>query len=187
MFEDGELVNHGTPIATLADVSLLKVEINVPASLYIKINAITDVDCTQENIPGETFPLTLYANNIKANNNGLYKLYLYYKPNSDSKLAPGMNVSVNINYEAQKTTLLSIPVNAVFEKDGSCYVWVVENNVVKARNIETNNLISNGNIGVLEGLVAGEHVVTGGVNLLSDEETVRVVSPQSKTNIGNLL
>ena len=75
----------------------------------------------------------------------------------------------------------------MFEKDGSSYVWVVKNNVVKARNIETNNLISNGNIGVTLGLEAGEQVVTGGLNLLSDDETVRVVNPQSETNIGNLL
>jgi len=187
MFENGEMVNHGTPIAKLVDVSMLKVEINVPASMYIKRDAITNIACTQESIPGETFPLALYANNIKANNNGLYKLYLYYKPQVDSKLAPGMNVSVNISYKAHETPLLSIPINAVFEKDGNSFVWVVNDNVVKSRKIETNSLISEGNLGIIDGIQKGDQVVMGGLNLLTEGETIQIVNPQSKTNVGNLL
>lgn len=187
MFKNGELVNHGTPIVSLVDVTLLKVEIDVPASMYIKKDAITNIKCTQENIQNETFPLTLYSNSIKANNNGLYKLYLYHTPKSGSKLAPGMNVSVNISFEAYEKTILSIPVTAIFEKEGNSFVWVVDNNVVKSRQIETNNLIANGHIGITHGLKSGEQVVTAGLHLLIENETVRVVAPKSKTNIGNLL
>lgn len=187
MFKNGELVNHGTPIVSLVDVTLLKVEIDVPASMYIKKDAITNIKCTQENIQNETFPLTLYSNSIKANNNGLYKLYLYHSPKAGSKLAPGMNVSVNISFKAYEVPILSIPVTAIFEKDGNSFVWVVENNVISSRQIETNNLIINSHIGVTQGLNNGEQVVTGGLHLLTENETVRVVAPQSETNIGNLL
>jgi len=187
MFKNGELVNHGTPIVSLVDVSLLKVVIDVPASMYIKKNAITNIECTQENIQNETFPLTLYSNNIKANNNGLYKLYLYHSPRAGSKLAPGMNVSVNISFKAYEAPIVSIPVTAIFEKNGNSFVWVVDNNVVKSRQIETNNLIANGHIGITHGLKSGEQVVTAGLHLLIENETVRVVAPKSKTNIGNLL
>jgi len=187
MFKNGELVNQGTPIVSIVDVSLLKVEIDVPASMYIKKDAITHIECTQENIQNETFPLTLYSNNIKANNNGLYKLYLYHSPKTGSKLAPGMNVSVNISFKAYEAPIVSIPVTAIFEKDGNSFVWVVNNNVVSSRQIETNNLIINSHIGITKGLKSGEQVITGGLHLLKENETVRLVAPQSKTNIGNLL
>lgn len=187
MFENGELVNHGTPIASMVDVSLLKAEINVPASMYIQKNAITNIECTQENLPGQTFQLALYSNNIKANNNGLYKLYLYHKPQPNSKLVPGMNVSVSISYTAHETSMVSIPLTAVFEKDGNSFVWVVKDDAVSSREIKTNSLINEGKIGVVSGLSDGEVVVTGGLNLLSENEPVRVVTPQSNTNIGNLL
>ncbi len=187
MFEEGELVNHGTPIATLVDVSLLKVEINVPASLYINKENITSIECTQENIPNETFPLTLFADNIKANNNGLYKLYLYNRPSKDSKLAPGMNVSVNIRCDGDDSSLLSVPASALYEKENDKYVWVIEDSKVHSRKVETNDLVKSGNIGIVSGLNPGEIVVVGGLNLLNENEVVKIIPAESETNVGNLL
>ncbi len=187
MYEEGEMVNHGTPVASLVDVSMLKVEIHVPASLYIQRSSITGITCTQEDIPGKTFPLTLYADNIKANNNGLYKLYLYHKPSPGTKLAPGMNISVNVSYASEESTQLSILASAVYEKDGRSYVWVVDNDVVRSREVATNSLLSSGSIGITHGLKAGEQVVTGGINLLTENETVQIVAQKSRTNIGGVL
>lgn len=187
MFENGELVNHGTPIASLIDVSMLKVEINVPASLYINRDQITKIECTQEDLKGASFLLTVYADNIKANNNGLYTLYLYHKPSANSKLAPGMNVSVNISYQNENEALLNIPAVAVFEKDNNSCVWLVKDSKVKSQIIVTNNLVREGEVGVVEGLKAGQEVVVGGLHLLKENEEVRVVAPDSETNIGNIL
>ena len=187
MFENGELVNHGTPIVSVIDVSQLKVEINVPSSLYIDKDNISKIECVQADIPDKTFPLFLYANNIKANNNGLYKFYLYYKPAPGSKLAPGMNVSVHVHITHPGPELLKIPAKALFEKEGKSYVWVVKDSKVKLRKITTNNSIQNGSIVIVNGLKEGEEVVTGGLNLLSEDEKVKVIAPASKSNIGNIL
>ena len=187
MFDEGELVNHGTAIASLIDVSLLKAEIDVPVSMYIKKDEIINIECTQESLMGKIFPLELYANNIKANNNGLYKFYLYHKPTNNSRLVPGMNISVNIEYSEFDTTILSIPIIAIYDKDESSYVWVVKDNIVTARKIETNNNISDGRIGIVSGLSKDEEIITGGLKLLTEGELVNVVKAPSKTNIGNLL
>lgn len=187
MFEDGELVNHGTPIASLVDVSMLKVEINVPASMYINKNNITEIYCTQEDIPGKKFPLKMYANNIKANSNGLYKFYLYYKPDKKSSLLPGMNVSVVIEYSLENSQTLHVPLSAIFENENQSYVWVIENEKVHAVKVETNSLPENGMIGVSEGLQGGEQIVIGGLNLLQEGESVKVMPKASETNVGNIL
>ena len=186
-FDDGELVNHGTPIATLIDVSLLKVEIDVPASILLMKDKITHIECYQENIPGKSFPLALVNQNVKANNNGLYKFYLQHKPENKSELAPGMNVSVSISYKARENDILSIPLNAVFEEDGKSYVWVVNDSVVHKQMIETCSIVQKGEIGITSGLKENQQVVVGGLNLLKDNETVKVIPPKSKTNVGNLL
>ena len=187
MFEEGELVNHGTPIASLINVSSLKVEISVPAELYIKKDRITNISCTQESIPDQVFPLILSGFNKKANNNGLYKLYLYYTPEGDTQLAPGMSVAVNITSAAYDTSRIHIPASAVFEKDGESYVWLVQDSLVHSTKIEVSGMIKNGKVSVLNGLNPGDEVVTGGLNLLRNKEKVRIVAPESKTNVGNLL
>ncbi|MFB6342090.1 efflux RND transporter periplasmic adaptor subunit [Saccharicrinis sp. FJH62] len=187
MFDEGELVNHGTPIASLINISSFKVDINVPAELYIKRDRITDINCTQEDIPNRIFPLVASGFNKKANNNGLYKLYLYYNPEGDTQLAPGMNVSVHVTYKAQDTTVTSIPASAVFERNSKSYVWLVNDSLVHARQIITSGVLNNGNINIKSGLNPGDEVVKGGLNLLKENEKVRIVAPESKTNIGNLL
>ncbi len=187
MFDDGELVNHGTPIATIIDVSLFKVEIDVPASMYLNKNYITSIECTQENIPNKTFNLNLVSNNVKANSNGLYKFYLYHTPEKNTKLALGMNVLVHINYSTQENTILSIPIESIFKKDNESYVWLYKDGTVSSKKITVNNIIKDGNIGVLSGLKAKDELVIGGLHLLKENEEVKKVEPQSKTNVGNIL
>jgi RND family efflux transporter MFP subunit len=186
-FKEGELINHGTPIATLIDVSLLKVDIDVPASILLMKDKITKIECSQEDIPDKTFPLILVANNVKANNNGLYKFYLQHKPLTKTELVPGMNVSVNISYKARENDILSIPLNAVFEEEGKSYVWIVNDSIVNKKMVETCNVIRKGEIGITNGLKENQEIVVGGLNLLKDKETVKVIPQISKTNVGNLL
>ena len=171
----------------MVDVSILKMEINVPASLYIDKENISKIECTQESIPGESFPLELYSHNIKANSNGLYKFYLKHKPTNNSKLAPGMNVSVKLTCSNSQSTILSIPVNSIFRKNGESYVWVVKNSMVTARKVDPSSTITNGNISITAGLKENEELVIGGLNLLSEDEKVKIMTPSSQTNVGNIL
>lgn len=187
MYADGELVNHGTPIATLIDVSLLKVEIDVPASMYLNKDKITNIEFTQESMPNQVFPLELYADNKKANTNGLYKLYMHYTPGENSKLAPGMNVSVSIDFNSNDTSLLSIPVSAIFTEEDESFVWVINNSKANSRKITTNSLLKNGDIGITDGLNKGEQVVVGGLHLLKENEEVNIMPEKSRTNVGDIL
>lgn len=187
-FESGELVNLGMPVAKIIDIEQLKVEINVPVSLFIRQDEILEINCTQEAIPDKVFPLSLYANNIKANSNGLYKFYLNYKPEKNSKLSPGMNVLVSIKFKKETSQSLKIPMSAIFEKNGKSYIWIVEEETtVKSRKIQTNHFIDKGYVGITKGLKIGEKVVISGIHLLKENEKVKCLPPESKTNVGNIL
>lgn len=186
-FESGELVNLGMPVAKIIDIEQLKVEINVPVSLFIKQDEIIEISCTQEAIPDKVFPLRLYANNIKANSNGLYSFYLHYEPEKNSKLSPGMNVLVSIKFKKHTSQFFKIPMSAIFEKNDSSFVWIIENETVKARNIATNHSPNNGYVGVTKGLKIGEKIVISGIHLLKEDDKVKCLAPKSKTNIGNIL
>jgi hypothetical protein len=47
--------------------------------------------------------------------------------------------------------------------------------------------IRDGNLQVSDGLKAGDQVVIGGLNLLSENDTVEVIATPGKSNVGNLL
>ena len=70
---------------------------------------------------------------------------------------------------------LSVPDQAVIERDGHRYVFVIgDGDVVAQRRIET-GARAGGRIEVREGLQAGERVVAEGAGFLSDGDRVRVV------------
>jgi RND family efflux transporter MFP subunit len=186
-YDNGELIDRGMPVASLMTSHRLNVEINVPASLYLQKDKITKIEGTQENLPGETFPLDLYADAKKANSSGLYTLYLSSEGAAATRLAPGMNLSVKVFVNTSDTPLIAVPAQALFEKDGKTYVWVLRDSTVTARQVEVDNLMHQGHSRISSGLQAGEEVVTGGLNLLSEGEKVKVVPPRSESNIGNLL
>lgn len=187
MFDEGELVNHGTPIVKLIDVSQLKAEIDVPSTVFLKRKQITNIYATHDDLPNQQFPLELYANNVKANQNGLYKLYLYTSAEKNTVLTPGMTVLVNLSIVDNTNKMLAIPAVALFEQNEKSYVWVVQDSMVHKVQVETDNNPKHGIIGVTAGLKGNEQVVVGGLNLLTESEKVRVLAPKSKTNIGQLL
>lgn len=184
-FKAGEMVNIGMPIGSIINTNALKTEINIPVALFLDKDRITEINCTQENLPGISFPLSLTGSNNKANNNGLYKLYLSYVPEKDSPLVPGMNVQIHIRSNSTDSAFLKIPLEALFENAGKSSVWIVKDSTVSLRPVEISGKTFQGWIAVKSGLQSGDEVVTGGISLLSEGEKVRIVAPVSKTNIGN--
>jgi multidrug efflux pump subunit AcrA (membrane-fusion protein) len=126
---------------------------------------------------------------MKADNNQLYKLYLNLNPQLNKKLAPGMNVKVMIYCKNQAEQSFSIPMEALFNKDGNTYVWVFnpESSVVNKRRVEHAALTGNGKIRITSGLTGTEKIVVAGVNVLKENQKVVLLETAGKTNIGGLL
>jgi RND family efflux transporter MFP subunit len=187
-FDEGELVNQGTAIVSMVDVSLYEAEIRIPASIFINKDKISETYFTQENIPGKHFPLEIKSYNIKANNNGLYKLYFQHQPEKESLLSPGMNIMVHLKYDKSDKDIVVAPINSIFEKDNQHFVWTVsKDSTVHAKRVILNQHIEEGMIGIEKGLSANEQIVIGGLHLLEENEKVKINPTVSKTNIGELL
>ncbi|MEZ5070994.1 MAG: hypothetical protein R2751_08510 [Bacteroidales bacterium] len=159
----------------------------MPASMYLNREAITGMEFTQEDLPGQIFPLFLETRSVKANGNGLYTFFLQHRPGAGSELAPGMNVLVTLRYAEPGEGLWRIPVNALVERQGTSWVWVLSEGEVHARQVETTHEISGGKVTVIRGLETGEEVVTGGQFLLEEGRKVRPVKESSPSNVGHIL
>ncbi|KAF0238886.1 MAG: efflux transporter RND family MFP [Prolixibacteraceae bacterium] len=188
-FEKGEMINAGMTFATLISLNTYKIEVDIPALLFVRRNDFTAFTCQNNESGDEELPLILTSFTMKADNNQLYKLYLNLDPQLNKKLAPGMNVKVVIYYKNQAEQSFSIPVEALFYKDGNTYVWIFnpESSVVNKRRVEPEALTGNGNIRITTGLTGNEKVVVAGVNVLKENQKVVLLETAGKTNIGGLL
>ncbi|MBE7635880.1 efflux RND transporter periplasmic adaptor subunit [Sneathiella sp. P13V-1] len=91
---------------------------------------------------------------------------------------PGMSVNVIVDVSqiiGEQKNDLSVPVEAVFEKDGGTWVWLVksDNTVTKTRvavkRIEGDQLL------ISQGLIEGNRVIAAGVDYLREGQTVRAL------------
>ena len=188
-FEKGEMINAGMTFATLISLNTYKIEVDIPALLFVRRNDFTAFTCQNNETGAEELPLILTSFTMKADNNQLYKLYLNLDPQLNKKLAPGMNVKVVIYYKNQAEQSFSIPVEALFTIDGNTYVWIFnpESAIVNKRRVEPAALTGNGNIRITTGLTGNEKVVVAGVNVLKENQKVVLLETAGKTNIGGLL
>jgi HlyD family secretion protein len=95
--------------------------------------------------------------------------------NTDQKLLPNVNVSVNV-VTAVNEDALTVPREAVHQDDGRRYVWEIVNGELKRTYVETS--ISNlTRIAVTKGLNEGATVVLGSmsVHALREGQSVRIV------------
>ncbi|MBW6537331.1 MAG: efflux RND transporter periplasmic adaptor subunit [Mariniphaga sp.] len=187
-FPENELVDAGMPVASLVNVGHYQVEVEIPVSLYVQRENIISFSALQPAVSEEEFPVDLLSYSKKASNNQLYKVQLRINPASQPKLAPGMDVQVNIVLKSSTGPVACVPLNALFNQNGKTYVWVYQSNgTVQKREVVTGKLTGDGRIRIESGVQVNEQVVVAGVNQLNENEQVEPLEPVSETNIGGLL
>jgi RND family efflux transporter MFP subunit len=82
---------------------------------------------------------------------------------------------------------LAVPGSAVREEIGQTFVYVIEDGLVRKRNVKVGPPDATGRVQVLEGLTAGDRIVRANLGSLKEGVTARLsgpqpTSPQSKTD-----
>lgn len=188
-YTEGELIDAGMPIVSMINVAFYKVEVDVPLSTYIQRPNFTNFSCSQEKLGVKNVPLVFIGFNKKANNNQLYRLYFRLTPADAKRLAPGMNVEVDITYGSQGENPVSVPINSIFKEGDNSFVWIYKkgSGSVEKKKIVTDGLTPSGEIRIVSGLDGTEQIVVAGVNSLRNNEKVEVLKAKSKTNVGGLM
>lgn len=188
-YEKAEMVQAGSPIVNLLDVSKIEVEVDIPASLYMQQDKFSGFSCTSSLSPNVSYPLTLISINPKASSTQLYKILLSLTDNHSTKLTAGMNVVVNISLtDAQPdASRFTLPVNSIFSEQEKSYVWVLENDsTVSKREIKLQGIDTTGKAIITEGIQGNEQIIKAGVHSLTENEKVHVLPESDKTNVGGL-
>ena len=187
-FSPSEMVDAGTPVFTLLDVSRMEVSADISVREYMRRERFASFSCVTAG--GERMPMKLLSLTPRADGNQLYGMRLVFDGAADRRLTAGMNVGIEIEVSSDGGSHeLSIPLSALFQADGLSCVWVFNraDSTVTRRTVQTAGADSEGRVRIAGGLSGDEQVVRAGVGSLHEGERVRVLSEASPTNVGGLL
>jgi RND family efflux transporter MFP subunit len=169
------------PIVRLQDTSQLKINIDMPETdwaLATMEKARINLVARFATFPGQEFPVKVYEVSTEANpQTQTYRVTLVMPRPDGLQILPGMTAEViaDIETEGAASTHFLVPVSAVLaDAQGTQYVWVVEpaSMTVHKTAVKVGEL-TEGKIMVLEGLKAGDRIVTAGVQHLVEGQKVR--------------
>ncbi len=191
----GDYVKEGQDLVTLEDTSSLKVDFRLPEMLTGALERGQRVEVHSDAFAGKRYIATLDAIDPVVDQNGRALVLRARLENINGQLRPGMFVQTRVIL-SQRQGALMVPEEALIAVGGEQRVYRVQSdNKVEQRTVVT-GLRREGRVEIIEGLQAGDLIVTAGhlklrpgtiVQVMQEEATVAApdrsaapVAPQAK-------
>ncbi len=156
----GTLVTPGTEIATLDDISVIKLDFSVPERYLAVLARGQDVSAHSDTYPDRDFAGTLASVDSRVDPVTRSVTVRAELPNPERLLRPGMLLSVRL-YQAPRKTL-AVPEIAVIQVGTEAFVYRVTRDQTAERVKVTLGSRRRGEVEIVSGLAAGETIVTEG-------------------------
>jgi RND family efflux transporter MFP subunit len=164
-FDLGAVVNTGTQMAELTDVSHLKLEINVPEKDIAQFKQGQRLPVVTDVYPDKNFEGVVEMVAVKTDASHNYTVRVLVTNSRENVLKAGMYGRIVLK-NVTSPEAISIPRAAIVGSSKEPQVFVIKDAVARIRNIET-GAGNESRVQVVKGLEPGEVVVTGGlVNLV---------------------
>lgn len=188
-FHEGENIAAGMPVLSLVSSANPEIEINLPASSYLRRGSFVHYSAQFNVLPGVVIPLKLISVMPKANANQLYSMRL--KIEGDTKgIAPGMSAWVSIMAaDSASNADVRVPATALVDDKGTTFVYLydAQSQTVRRCRVKVMRLHTDGTAEVEGALAPGHIVVSTGANHIKTGDRVTPLPPVSETNVGGLL
>lgn len=171
----GEWVSSGQSVFELVSNKQLWLDLYMPQEHFSAVDLKSAVDVSLASQPSKIYRaqvITKVPVVNTANRSFLVRLQL----DLDAQLQVGMSASADVVLKPTASDSVVIDRDALLRHpDGGFSVFTVHEGVAKRQTVKVGSRM-NGHVEVLEGLQAGQQVVTQGNELLRDEQAVNVVS-----------
>jgi len=171
--EPGAIVNAGVPAFTIVATQPIHAKIAVPEfqinEVPLKKSMIIKVAAVEEQESGQVVLINPLADPLTKTYAAKIEL-----ANRSGKLLPGMSATTTLNSNTNRRQILLIHPQAILHSsNGEPYVLVVDKlrKVANKRNIKTGGFIRD-RIEVIEGLQAGDWIVTAGNQKMKDGQSI---------------
>jgi membrane fusion protein (multidrug efflux system) len=168
----GAIVAAGTEIATISDVSTIKLDFPVPETLLPVLRQGLPIMATSAAWPNQPFRGTIANIDPVIDPNTRSVVVRAKLPNPDRRLRPGMLLTVGIDTTPRAG--LSVPELAVVGEGDRRFVYLIDGQGRAKRSEVRTGARMAGRIEIVSGLRAGQKVVTEGVIKLTDGMKVKV-------------
>jgi membrane fusion protein, multidrug efflux system len=166
----GTLINPGTVITTLDDISSVKVDFAVPEVYVAQLRNGQAVQARTNAWPGRTFNGKVLSVDSRIDPTTRSVIVRAAVPNRDAALKPGMFLTVSVSQEHRPA--LVIPEEALVPEQARQFVYVVDGATVAKREVSLGRR-EPGFVEVTNGLAAGDLVVVEGTLKLRDGAPIR--------------
>jgi membrane fusion protein (multidrug efflux system) len=168
----GDYVKEGQDLVNIEDIGTLKLDFRLPESYLGRLSRGQTVELATDALPGQTFKAVLDAVDPLVDENGRAISCRARLDNPDGKLRPGMFARVRVIFGERKNVLM-LPEQALVPGTVPTVFKVVDG---KAKTAEIRiGVRRSGQVEVVEGLAAGDVVVTAGQLKIKDGAPVRPV------------
>ena len=174
----GTVVSSGSPIATISDISAIKLDFTVPENFLSALEPGQVIEATTGAYPNQSFFGTI--DNISPLVDPLSRSVTVRAklPNDGRKLRPGMLMSVRIVSETR--TGLAVRETALVAQGDQNFVFVVDKEGIARRTAIEIGLRSKGLVEVKSGISLGTKIVADGTVKVRDDSPVKAVLPDKK-------
>ena len=171
MGEVGTVVAAGTPVASLVQDAGREVQIYIPENRLGEVHVgqaatVTFWALQETQSQGTVTEIASVADSTTRT----YRVRVGVEHFPEAARL-GMTARVTLQHASQGEIV--IPTSAIYQTGDQQHVWVVQDGKVRLTSVQT-GAYAGSDVVVLRGISAGDVIVTGGVNKLSDGETVQL-------------
>jgi membrane fusion protein (multidrug efflux system) len=175
--QPGERVALDAKVVSIVDLSRLELEASVPPAAIGQVKVGQAMEFRVEGFGERAFAGRIERINPSATA-GSRSISIYAViDNREGLLRGGMFAQGALTLARVENTL-AVPATAVREEIGQTYVYAIENNLIKRKNVKVGPADAAGRVQVLEGLAAGDRIVRVNLGSLREGVAARLSGPQ---------
>ena len=171
----GDTVSAQTAVLVVGDLSTLMVETFVPERFSSAAQRGLKAQVSLAAFPGETFEAAVQeVSPVLDPASRTVRIRLGFTGQMDARIKAGMYATVSLVTNS-RVNVPVIPRTSVINTYGSWIVFTVDDRNIAVRKVISLGLENENFVEVLDGLEAGDKVVSAGQNFLTDGDPVRIV------------
>jgi membrane fusion protein (multidrug efflux system) len=171
----GEYITAGQALVNLEAIDPVKADFRVPEKFLPAIRVGQTIRIKVDAFPGGSFEGKVYAIDPRLDVAGRSLLVRAVVPNGDQRLRPGLFARVTVLLQL-KEDALTVPEQAIVPQGDSQFVFKIMDGKAHLTKVITGTR-RDGRVEIVDGLAAGDQVVTAGQLKIRDGSAVSIVGP----------